>query len=409
MQPYPRALDLVWPGQIQLHGLPQCPGFGHWVSYCCVVLVFRSGLRLGVGFGNSASPGWGLGRACLSTVCGVVSLFPAGVCGVRGLAWVLARNPPFVVGDMGRRMVACALRPHPTVSGSGVRCGRACWGLRFGCALPLFGGVLGCVCARAPFPGGLLYLLVWGAVRGCVFVRAPCLFPAFPGWGVLCGRACWARVSAVPRFFFFLWVVGVCFSFHVLLWLCGVGRWPSLSQALWSLSPLPLPFGLGCRLFLFFSPSAVCVCAFWVFLPPDGPLLLAGCCRFWLGGPPVRLRGSRLWSLLGARLGRPLWCLRAVWWLWAVLSPPPPRPPLFFGGGRLPVPPSAFPGLAHALARILCGPPGCCWRLRSAWLRPGPMGRVGYVHVGLGAPSCRVRSWLCRLGGCARRLRVALG
>ena len=87
---------------------------------------------------------------------------------------------------------------------------------------------------------------------------------------------------------------------------------------------------------------------------------------------------------------------------------PPPPPPFFWGGG-LPVPPSAFPGLAHALARIQCGLPGCCRRLRSVWPCSGPMGRVGYVHVGLGAPSCRIRSWLCRLGGCARRLHVALG
>ena len=47
MQPYPRSLDLVWPGH--LHGTrpPQCRGYGHWVSYCCVAFAFRSGLRLG--------------------------------------------------------------------------------------------------------------------------------------------------------------------------------------------------------------------------------------------------------------------------------------------------------------------------------------------------------------------------
>ena len=33
------------------HGLPQCPGYGHWVSYCCVALVFGSGLCWGSGFG----------------------------------------------------------------------------------------------------------------------------------------------------------------------------------------------------------------------------------------------------------------------------------------------------------------------------------------------------------------------
>ena len=67
------------------HGLPQCPGCGHWVSYCCAAFVFGSGLRLGVGFVNPASPGWGLGRVCLGTVCGVVPLLPA-ACGVRGWA-----------------------------------------------------------------------------------------------------------------------------------------------------------------------------------------------------------------------------------------------------------------------------------------------------------------------------------
>ena len=83
-------------------------------------------------------------------------------------------------------------------------------------------------------------------------------------------------------------------------------------------------------------------------------------------------------------------------------------PPLFLSGGG-PVPPSAFSGLAHSLPCFQSGLPGCFWRLRSVWPCSGPMGQVGDVHVGLGAPSCRVGSWLCRLGGCARRLRVALG
>ena len=87
----------------------------------------------------------------------------------------------------------------------------------------------------------------------------------------------------------------------------------------------------------------------------------------------------------------------------------PPLPPCFFLGAGLPVPPSASPGLAHALARIQCGLPGCCRWLRSVWPCSGPMAPVVSLHVGLGAPSCRVRSWLCRLGGCARRLRLALG
>ena len=163
------------------------------------------------------------------------------------------------------------------------------------------------------------------------------------------------------------------------------------------------------RSFFFFF--LVCVCMFRC-PPPGGPLFLAWCCRFWLGGPPVPLWGSCLRCLSGGGFGRLWWCWRAVWWLWAVFAPPP-LPPLFsssfFWGGGLLAPPSAFPRLAHAPARIQCGLPGCCWWLRSVWPCSGPMGRVGYVHVGLGAPSCRVRSWLCRLGGCARQLRVALG
>ena len=199
------------------------------------------------------------------------------------------------------------------------------------------------------------------------------------------------------------WVVGVCFLGFILFLLCGVGCWVSLSRALWSLSPHPLSFGLGCWLFFF----SWCVSACFGVPFPAGPLFLAWCCRFWLGGPPMPLWGSCLRCLLGVGLaasggvgGRFAGC--------GLFSRPPPSPLccFFFGGGEggLPVPPSAFPGLAHALARIQCCLPGCCWRLRSVWPCSGPMGRVGYVHVGLGAPSCRVRSWLCRLGGCARGL-----
>ena len=239
-----------------------------------------------------------------------------------------------------------------------------------------------------------------GRVWFCARSASQPLFPVpLCGVGVRAGpgsRLCPALLG---------WVVGVCFlRFFFLDWLCGVGCAVSLSRALWSLSPHPLPLGLGCWLFFFLW----CVSACFGVPFPGGPLFLAWCCLFWLGGPPVPLWGSCLRCLLGGGFGRLLWCWRAVWWLPAVFAPSPP-PLFFFGGGGLPVPPPAFPGLAHALARIQCGLPGCCWWLRSVWPCSGPMGRVGYVHVGLGAPSCRVRSWLCRLEGCPRRLRVALG
>ena len=200
------------------------------------------------------------------------------------------------------------------------------------------------------------------------------------------------------------WVVGVFFLrfFFLALWcrLLGVPV-PGL------VVPVPSsPFFRAGLLALFFFVVCVCMCrcplSRWAAVPG---LVLPFLARW---SPCASLRvlssvpsGWGVWPPLVVLAGGlvAVGCLRA---------PLPPPSVFFFGGGGLPVPPSAFPGLAHALARIQCGLPGCCWRLRSVWLCSGPMGRVGYVHAGLGAPSCRVRSWLCRLGGCARRLRVAL-
>ena len=239
-------------------------------------------------------------------------------------------------------MVACALRLPPAVSGSGVRCGRACWGSGFSCAPPLFGGVLGCLCAQAPVPRGLLHLLVGVAVRGCVFVRAPRLFPAFPGWGAVCGRACLAQVSAVPcpswlgcqGVFFALFVFG-----RVLVWLCGLRCWLSLSRALWSLSPHPPFFGLGC--WLFFSSSVVCVCMFrcpfsrWAAVSGLVLPVLAG----W---SPCASLGvlSSVRSGWGAR-PPPVVLAGGLVAVGCTLTPPPPPPFLFSGGGAclfLPLP-----------------------------------------------------------------------
>ena len=61
---------------------------------------------------------------------------------------------------------------------------------------------------------------------------------------------CWARVSAVPRPSW-LGCRGVFFAPFFFL-PCCVGCWVSLSRALWSLSPHPLSFGLGCWLFFLF-------------------------------------------------------------------------------------------------------------------------------------------------------------
>ena len=154
---------------------------------------------------------------------------------------------------------------------------------------------------------------------------APRLPPAVSGSGVRCGRVCWARVSAVPSPSL-LGSRGVFFALLFFLFF--------FFRALWSLSLHPLSFGLGWWLpfFLFFGVPF-----------PGGPLSLAWCCRFWVGGPPVPLWRSCLRCLLGGRFGRLWWCWRAVWRLWAVFVPFPPPPSFFFfsGGGAclfLPLP-----------------------------------------------------------------------
>ena len=232
-----------------------------------------------------------MGRAWLRARSACTPPFPVPVCGVgvRAGVWVSAAPRHSLGGCWG---VCVLVRPSYVVS-----CTSWLGVLR--------GGV--CLCARPacspPFVAGVC----------CVDVRAG------PG-----SRLCPALLG---------WVVGVCFFLRVLLWLRGVGRWLSLSRALWSLSPHPLSSGLGCWVFFFF-PSQRGVCLRVLGVPfSGGPLLLAWCCRFWLGGPPVPLWGSCLRCLLGGGFGRLLWCWRAVWWLWAVLSHPPPSPPVFFGGG----------------------------------------------------------------------------
>ena len=272
--------------------------------------------------------------------------------------------------------------------------------------------------------------------------------PASPGWGlgwVCFGTVCgvvplvsvvggvrgWGSVSAC-----FCDVCGFVraplgprrFRFRRAVWACVLGPGPGCAQ----------PFLAGCRgeffaLFLFLLDVPVpglvvpvppspffragllalfflwCVSACFGVPFPGGPLFLASCCRFRLGGPPCLFRGPVFGAFWGG-VWPPLVVLAGGLVAVGCFRPPPPPPSVFFNyGGGAACSSLGHPWLAHALARIQCCLPGCCWRLRSVWPCSGPMGRVGYVHGGLGAPSCRVRSWLCRLGGRARRLLVALG
>ena len=229
---------------------------------------------------------------------------------------------------------------------------------------------------------------------------APRLPPAVSGSGVRCGRACWAWVLAVPSP---SWLgCRVVFIFFYYFFFAGC----SCPGPCGPCPPIPFLSGWAAGFFFLF---VVCVCLFrcpfsrWAAVPSLVLPVLAGwspCAS--LGVLSSVPSGGGVWPPLVVLAGglAAVGCFRAF-------SPSPLC--FFFGGGGLPVPPSAFPGLVHALACIQCCLPGCCCQLRSVWPRSSPMGRVGYVHVGLGAPSCRVRSWLCRLGGCARRLLVVLG
>ena len=219
---------------------------------------------------------------------------------------------------------------------------------------------------------------------------APRLPPAVSGSGVRCERVCWARVSPVPSpswlgcpgVFFALWFF-LFFSFFF--------------RALWSLSLHPLSFGLGWWLSFFF---------FFFRVPfPRGPLLLAWCCRFWVGGPPVPLWGSCLRCLLGGGLAA---CGGVGGWfggcgLFSCLFPFPP-PFFFLGGGAclfLPLPSlgwrTHWPAFsvvfrAAVFSCVLCGrvpAPWVGWALYTLGSAP--------LLAGLGPGSA---GWAAAPGGC---------
>ena len=243
----------------------------------------------------------------------------------------------------------------------------------------------------------------WPGCSGvCVFVRVPLLHPLLPGGRLWRGGVrvlSWVGFAPpLPFGVFFSGRHGVsCRGFVVSVAGCPGSGSRGVRPA------FPPRSGCAFVCFLFFSPQRG-VCRG---VPSSGgPLLPVWCCwclAGWYSGP--------LGVSSSVPSGWGYW-LPFVAWLGGLvavgLSLAPP-PAFLSGGGGLPVPFSAFPGLVHALVGIRCCFPRCRSCLRFARSCSSPMGRVGYVHVGLGSLSWWVRFWLCRLGGCARRLSEALG
>ena len=244
---------------------------------CMHVLGTRVPRRLGVArsasspnaaqaLGCSLTPGLRIsfGRVtCMARAASVPGLWALGfllLCGV--CVWV-------------RLAVGCGFcSPRQSWLGS--------WVGVFGHGLWCCPSSVGCLwCSWLGFGFGLLLGRVWSRGR-------PACPPPFPvpvcGVGVCAGpgsRLCPALLG---------WVVGVCFLrfgffFSFFFFFSGLcGPCPSI--------PFLSGWAGGSLSFFFFS----------VFLFPGGPLFLAWCCRFWVGGPPVPLWGSFFRCLLGGGL-----------------------------------------------------------------------------------------------------------
>ena len=151
------------------------------------------------------------------------------------------------------------------------------------------------------------------------------------GWACVLGPG----LGCAPPFLAGLSGCVFCAFLFFFLLLCGVVCGVSLSRTLWSLSPHPLSFGLGCWLFLFFF-RGVCLHVS-VSLFPVGRCSWLGVAGFrWV--VPLCLFGG---PVFGAFWGGGLAASGGVggrFGGFGLFSRPPPLPPLlffFWGGGCL--------------------------------------------------------------------------
>ena len=232
-----------------------------------MVLVFGSGWRLGAGFVNPVSPGWGLGWVFLGSICGVVPLVSA-ICGVRGWASVSAcfwDVCGFVGAPLAPRRFRFRRAVWACVLGPGLACAQSVLAGLSGCVFFFFFALwfflfffffffLGFVVPVPPSPffrAGLVALFFFFFFVS-LFPVVRCYWPGVAGFGwvvplCLCGGP--------PLFFFFF------FS--------GGGAWPPVVvfAAGWA--------AVGC--FRAFSPSPL-LFFFW-----GGGLACSSLCLPWAG------------------------------------------------------------------------------------------------------------------------------
>ena len=223
-----------------------------------MVFVFGSGWRLGAGFVNPVSPGWGLGWVFLGSICGVVPLVSA-VCGVCGWASVSAcfwDVCGFVGAPLAPRRFRFRRAVWACVLGPGLACAQSVLAGLSGCVFFFFFALwfflffffFSGLCGPCPFipllsgwAGGSLFFFFLFSVSLFPVVRCYWLGVAGFGWVVplcLCGGP--------PPFFFFL-RRGLAACGGVGGWLGGCGLFSCLF-------PFPPPFfflgGGGACLFL---------------------------------------------------------------------------------------------------------------------------------------------------------------
>ena len=229
-----------------------------------MAFVFGSGWRLGAGFVNLASPGWGLGWVCLGTACGVVPLVSA-VCGVRGWASVSACFWD-VCGFVGAPLAPRRFRFR-----------RAVWACVLGpglaCAQQFLAGLSGCVF----FFFALWFFLFFFFFPGFVVPVPPSPFfraglVALSFFFFSCPFSPWSAVTGLVLPVLGGWSpcasVGVLFFFFFFVAFWG-GAWPPVVVLAGGLA------AVGC--FRAFSPSPL------LFFSGGGGLACSSLCLRWAG------------------------------------------------------------------------------------------------------------------------------